>query len=822
MEKPQGEVKLLTKNIVSYKVKQKRDCFSFGGKLCFYLKEREKFYGGGGTLRKSIKNTLPFFCCFAFLFLSVIFSSCDTVAGGGSPSGSSGGNGVPITIKLPPIGNFAIRALTEEQVSRLQRDTKKYRVTFSGAGQTITREGEETTFSAIFPVGTLVDVTVYCLNEDGEVIVETVTKTITVSAGSNSLSFKLSEDGTEVYPESQEFAVTYALAGGSWSSAQPGTVQYAEGDTVTITASVPTQQGFTFTGWKASGDLAPSSGDNFQPNATFSMPGEPVTLTAQWMLAKEYVNISFKQGFVYTNSLNQSSDRWQGMTGATLPSDGQREKGSSASSDSDQASATDYVFKGWVENSQSPSSGTPDTQNFVQNYSRNMTLYGIWEQLEPNSHEVKFETGGANVSNMPKNMQGTVTTSVTFTGTPTRQGYTFTSWSASVSSVTVTQQGSDWTFTMPDAAVTITAQWTEMPTLYVGGSDASDSANDGSQAKPFATLQKAFEVAATLTASAQRTIMVQSALSKTVATMTRGTITLDLNSKTITGNGNSSVITINGGSLTLDGNGTITGGGGAEGGGVYVKSGATFTMSGGTISGNAVTSKGGGIYVASGATFTLSNGTISNNTSDSSSARTYGAGVYNAGTFAMNGGSINANTLAASATGGTVWGAGSAVYNASKFTMSNGIMDGNIAGQLSSGKSHTSHGTGTVYNEGSKCTFTMSGGTISNNKAEQGGGVFMKNSATFTMTNGTITGNITYIGGGVTFDSYTKGNISGGSITANTATYYAGGGPGLRIRGGSVVTATIRFGAGEVSISDVSEEKPVTYNGTKYTASATL
>lgn len=379
------------------------------------------------------------------------------------------------------------------------------------------------------------------------------------------------------------------------------------------------------------------------------------------------------------------------------------------------------------------------------------------------------------------------------------------------------------TYIMPSGNVTLTAQWQEMTTLYVGGADASDTTGNGSSAKPFATLQKAFDVAAILTASTQRTIELQSALSATAATMTGGTITLSLNNNTITGTGSASVIRINGGSLTIDGDGTITGGGGAEGGGVYVKSGS-FTMNTGTISGNTVTSKGGGVYVASGATFTLSSGgSISSNKADSSSARTYGGGVYNLGTFTMSGGSINDNNVGESATTSSYC-YGGGVYNEGTFNMNLGTISDNIAGKANDGKNYPSHSFGGgVHNTGNGCEVNMSGGTISNNKGESGGGVSVYSSASFTMTNGNITNNNSYVGGGVCFDKNTKGDISGGSnsINGNTAgaTTVADSGSGLYIRGGSVVTAAagIVSVSDSIGIADVSADNPATYNGKQYT-----
>ena len=99
------------------------------------------------------------------------------------------------------------------------------------------------------------------------------------------------------------------------------------------------------------------------------------------------------------------------------------------------------------------------------------------------------------------------------------------------------------------------------------------------------------------------------------------------------------------------------------------------------------------------------------------------------------------------------------------FTMYGGSISGNTADQ-----------GGGVYNSG---TFNMNGGTITSNTANNGGGVYNDNAGRFIMYGGTITGNKaeqtygTEYGGGV----YNQGtfNMYGGEITNNTAIVGGGG-----------------------------------------------
>jgi hypothetical protein len=71
-------------------------------------------------------------------------------------------------------------------------------------------------------------------------------------------------------------------------------------------------------------------------------------------------------------------------------------------------------------------------------------------------------------------------------------------------------------------------------------------------------------------------------------------------------------------------------------------------------------------------------------------------------------------------------------------------------------------------------TFIMNGGTISGNTAKEGGGGI---NGSFTMNGGTISGNTAKQGGGVCISDYSGKTftMNGGTISGNTATVYGGG-----------------------------------------------
>ena len=181
-------------------------------------------------------------------------------------------------------------------------------------------------------------------------------------------------------------------------------------------------------------------------------------------------------------------------------------------------------------------------------------------------------------------------------------------------------------------------------------------------------------------------------------------------------------------------NGTITHGKDGTGttynGCGVVVGGGTFNMYGGKITGNVKTDSGsgGGVLVAYG-TFNMYSGAITNNSCESS-----GGGVsVDHGTFNMSGGEISCNT--SKQNGGGI------ELSSSTFTMT--------AGSICKNKEENNYGGGIDVSYGS--TFTMNGGTITDNTSATGGGV--------------------YVGTAVEYYGNNTFNMNGGTITNNTATH---------------------------------------------------
>ena len=161
------------------------------------------------------------------------------------------------------------------------------------------------------------------------------------------------------------------------------------------------------------------------------------------------------------------------------------------------------------------------------------------------------------------------------------------------------------------------------------------------------------------------------------------------------------------------------------GGGIYNSYG-TLTVTNSTISGNTASGDGGGIYKYSG-TLTVTNSTITGNTAEN------GGGIYNDGTLTVTNSTISGNT--ASYNGGGI----------DNFSGTLTVTNSTISGNTSSGDG------GGIYNYYSG-TLTVTNSTIAGNTASSyGGGIYSR--VTLTVTNCTITGNTAEKGGGIHNDS---------------------------------------------------------------------
>ena len=318
-------------------------------------------------------------------------------------------------------------------------------------------------------------------------------------------------------------------------------------------------------------------------------------------------------------------------------------------------------------------------------------------------------------------------------------------------------------------------------------------------------------------------------------------ITLNLGGHTVsyTGSGHVSIFTVKG-TLTLIGDGTITGGtgnnkpdpyvykgggvyvdtdavfnmgtkdgtcnvkitgnkapqidgNGSFGGGVYVNLNATFNMYSGTISDNYVNRGGAGVYVNSDAIFNMYGGSICQNKVDESNSSDGGAGVYltSGAVFNMEDGTISKNE--ANNGGGVYINSRSSDTSFTIFTMKGGSISGNLC--------RKNVEAAAVYVKGKNAKFVMNYGLIEENIAQfgtnNGCAVKVDMGGYFELNGGTISNNK---GNGVSVTTYnwntpfvySSFTMNDGTITGNETTTTSGathaGGAGVLVEDGCTFT----------------------------------
>ena len=186
-----------------------------------------------------------------------------------------------------------------------------------------------------------------------------------------------------------------------------------------------------------------------------------------------------------------------------------------------------------------------------------------------------------------------------------------------------------------------------------------------------------------------------------------------------------STVDVGGGGIYIGGNGTVNFKGGTIkdnfldgadkncGAGVFVEGGGTFNMTGGTIEGckpnpdvaTPQPSKGGGVFVKHG-TFTMSRGTVSGNTADEGGGIYGEQSGYDLGVIKISGGEVSGNTATA----------GGGIYSKYKLTVSD-------SAQIKDNTAPNGSGGGIFIPHGGRFYFT--GGTVSGNTADEGGGIYI-------------------------------------------------------------------------------------------------
>ena len=278
----------------------------------------------------------------------------------------------------------------------------------------------------------------------------TTTSTVPTRVGYTFISWNTSADGTGsprpaagtfTMPASNvtlyaiwslnAYTLYYNMNGGV-GSISPQPARY--GNSVTVSNTAPTRTGFTFAGWNTD---ALGTGTNYNGGSSLTMPASNVTLYAKWTAVDYSVVYNANGGPVAP--ANQT----------------QLHAGNTVTLSASTPTYTGYRFNGW--NTRADGTGTTYLESgSLTMPASNVTLYAVWVAV---SLDLLYNANGGTGAPAP----GTATTGSTVTvtsTTPTRAGYNFTGWNTAANG-SGTAQANASTFTMPNSAVTLYAQWVQ-------------------------------------------------------------------------------------------------------------------------------------------------------------------------------------------------------------------------------------------------------------------------------------------------------------------------------------------------------------------------
>lgn len=213
------------------------------------------------------------------------------------------------------------------------------------------------------------------------------------------------------------YTIKYSANGGSGA---PSSQTKWHGESLKLSTTKPTREGYSFKNWKG------SNGDTYTSGATTNYNGN-LTLTAQWTAQ------------TYTISYNAN-----GGTGA--PSSQTKVHDESLKLSTTKPTRTGYSFKNWKgSNNDYYASGA------TTNYNGNLTLTAQWEAQK---YTLTFNANGGNVS--PSTKTVTYNSEYGTLPTPTRTGYTFNGWYTSKTGGSKVESSDTCT-----GNATVYAHWTE-------------------------------------------------------------------------------------------------------------------------------------------------------------------------------------------------------------------------------------------------------------------------------------------------------------------------------------------------------------------------
>ena len=254
------------------------------------------------------------------------------------------------------------------------------------------------------------------------------------------------------------YVVTYNTNGAT-SGTAPANQTKTQGINLTLATNSGTlaKTGFSFAGWSTAAD---GSGTTYAGGATYSTDAV-LTLYAKWTALPTF-NVTYNGN---------------GSTFGTTPSAQTKTQGTNLTlaSNSGTLAKTGSTFAGW--NTAADGSGTNYAEGATYSTDAALTLYAKWTALP--TYAVTYNANGATSGTAPANQtktQGTNLTLATNSGTLAKTGFSFAGWNTAADGSGTTYAGGATYST--DAALTLFAKWTALPTfnVFYNGNGSSSGA----------------------------------------------------------------------------------------------------------------------------------------------------------------------------------------------------------------------------------------------------------------------------------------------------------------------------------------------------------
>ena len=274
-----------------------------------------------------------------------------------------------------------------------------------------------------------------------------------------------------IWSDGWTYSVAFNNNGGTGA---PSTLTYGPtgetSHTFTIPDTVPTREGFIFTGWNTGSG---GGGTTYQPGGSITLESEEGTATVHVLLYAQWA-------VTYTYTLAFSAN---GGTGApsTLTYGPTTETSHNFTIPSDVPTLTDSTFMGWSTSSTGSVEYQPSGEITLTSSNYSVTLYAIWTTNL--AFSITYNANGGTGAPDPQTYSSGTETEHTFTITsdePTREGWVFMGWARDPDSgVAYYHGGDEFTVYSSNPQITMYAVWSTYVTFTLtfdanGGGDPPD------------------------------------------------------------------------------------------------------------------------------------------------------------------------------------------------------------------------------------------------------------------------------------------------------------------------------------------------------------